>query len=91
VEGFAMRAIFGIIVLLAVMVAGAWALGLIDIQQTRDGKMPVIKAEAGELPGFDVKTSKIEMGSTNTMVDVPTVGTRKERVETPTIDVKKPE
>ncbi len=86
-----MRFLLSLIVMVAIGIAAAWALGFIDIRKTHDGKMPTITAKAGELPGFEVKTSAVEIGTQNTTVDVPTVGTRKETVQTPTVTVKKPQ
>ncbi|WP_293879987.1 hypothetical protein [Sphingomonas sp.] len=76
---------------MVVVIAGiaAFALGFINIDKTKDGKLPAIRAEGGQMPGFDVKTGKVEVGTKKTTVDVPTVGTHKETIETPTIGVKK--
>jgi hypothetical protein len=84
-----MRAILG--VLLVVVLAGiaAFALGFINIDKTKDGKLPAIRAEGGTLPAFDVKTGGLEVGTKKTTVDVPNVGTHKETIETPTVGVKK--
>jgi hypothetical protein len=77
-KGLAMR-LFGALVILLLIVGGAaWALGLIDIDQTRKGALPEIRAEGGTLPKFDVKAAQVDVGTTNTTV------------QTPTIEVKKP-
>ena len=86
-----MRTLLGLILIIGIFVFIANAFGLIDISRTREGKLPELKAEGGQLPGFDVRTAKVEMGTRNTTVAVPTVGTRNETVAVPTLEVKKPE
>lgn len=79
-----------IIAVIAILVViGAFAFGLVDISQTRETKLPEVKAEGGQLPAFDVNTADVKVGTTNTTVDLPKVETTKEKVELPTVDVKK--
>ena len=85
-----MRFLIGLVVVVVIVAVAAISFGFVDINRTQEGKLPEIRAEGGQLPGYDVKTAKIEVGTTNTTVDVPTVGTRKETVQTPTVEVKKP-
>jgi hypothetical protein len=84
-----MRAILGLLLVIVIAGIAAFYLGFIDIDKTKDGKMPAIRAEGGQMPGFAVKTGSIDVGTKNTTVDVPNVGTHKETVQTPTIGVKK--
>jgi hypothetical protein len=84
-----MRALLGILLIVVIAGIAAFALGFIDIDKTKDGKLPAIRAEGGQLPGFEVKTGKLEVGTKTTTVDVPNVGTHKEVIETPTVGVKK--
>lgn len=86
-----MRAILGLLLVIVLAGIAAFALGFINIDKTKDGKLPAIRAEGGALPAFDVKTGGIEVGTKNTTVEVPNVGTHKETVQTPTIGVKKAE
>ena len=86
-----MRALLTIALIIVVGLVAAFALGLLNIDQTRTARLPGVKVEGGQMPGFDVKAGKIEMGTTNTSVDVPTVGTRRETVSVPTIGVHKAE
>ena len=78
------------VVAIAAIIA-AFAFGLIDINQTKETKLPEVSVQGGQTPAFDVDTAKVDVGTTNTSVDLPTVkvGTTKENVELPTVDVKK--
>ncbi|ARS27475.1 hypothetical protein [Sphingomonas sp. KC8] len=83
-----------LIVLIAIVaIVGAFAFGLIDINQTKETRLPEIAVEGGQAPAFDVKTAKVDVGTTTTSVDVPKVevGTTKEEVKVPTVEVKKAE
>lgn len=85
----------GILIVLVAIAAivGAFAFGLIDINQTKETKLPEIAVEGGQAPAFDVKTAKVDVGTTTTSVELPKVevGTTKEQVKLPTVDVKKAE
>lgn len=84
-----MRAILGILLVVVIAGIAAFALGFLDVDKTKDGKLPAIRAEGGQLPGFEVSTGKLEVGTKNTTVEVPNVGTHKETIQTPTVGVKK--
>jgi hypothetical protein len=84
-----MRAILGIALVIVIGLIAAFSLGLLNIDRTRTGKLPVIRAEGGQLPGFDVKAGQVDVGEKKTTVDVPTMGTKKEVISVPTVDVKK--
>lgn len=79
------------IVIIVALVVAAFAFGLINVDQVREAKVPDIKVETsgGQAPAFDIDTAKINVGETETAVDVPTVdvGTKKETVTLPTISV----
>lgn len=80
-----------IIVVVVILAAiAAFALGLVDVRQTRDARLPEVKAEGGQLPAFDVNTAKVEVGKKTTDIEVPKVevGREKVGVEVPTVDVK---
>jgi len=83
-----------IIVLVAVVVAiGAFAFGLVDINQTRSGQLPEVAVQGGQTPAFDVKTADVDVGTKTESIDVPkvAVGTQEEEVKVPTVNVNKPE
>jgi len=82
-----MRPVLAIVLVAVLALIAALALGFVDIDQTKQGALPEIRADGGNLPEFDVKTADVEVGTTNTTIDVPTVETRKERVELPDVKV----
>ncbi|SNS18214.1 hypothetical protein SAMN06295912_102148 [Sphingomonas laterariae] len=81
--------IVAVVAILAVI--AAFAFGLVDINQTRETKLPEVAVEGGQAPAFDVKTADVHVGTKSTSIEVPKVevGTTKEKVELPTVDVKK--
>lgn len=85
-----MRGIIVAVVLVIVVIA-AFAFGLVDINQTKDAKLPEVAVQGGQAPAFDVDTAKVDVGTKETNVDVPKVevGTTKAEVELPTVDVEK--
>lgn len=81
--------IVAVIAILAII--AAFAFGLIDISQTKTGKLPEVSVQGGQAPSFDVSTAKVDVGSKSKEVDVPKVevGTTKTTVDVPTVDVQK--
>lgn len=73
-----MRIIGGLLVIILLVLAGGIATGFIDLQKTQDGRLPEIAVKEGALPKYEANVAKVE------------VGTRKETVDVPTVDVKKP-
>ncbi|MFY9349979.1 MAG: hypothetical protein WBL20_19340 [Sphingobium sp.] len=73
-----MRVIGGVLVIILLILAGGIATGFIDLQKTQDGRLPEVAIKEGKLPQYDADVAKVE------------VGTRKETIEVPTVDVKKP-
>lgn len=80
-----------LLVVVALVVA-AFAFGLIDIDQTREAKVPDVKVETsgGQAPAFDVNTADVDVGTKKESIDVPTVNidTKKADIAVPTVDVK---
>lgn len=66
--------LIALLVVVALVVA-AFAFGLIDIDQTKSLKAPEVSVTGGQAPAFDVDTATVD------------VGTKKEIIEVPTIDV----
>ncbi|HEX7822411.1 MAG TPA: hypothetical protein VF463_17545 [Sphingobium sp.] len=88
-----MGRVLGSIVLLVVIVFGvAWAFGLVNLQQTRDAKLPSLSVQGGQLPKFDADVANVQVGTKTQTVDVPRVdvGTTEKKVEVPSISVDKP-
>lgn len=65
------------LLVIAALVVAAFAFGLIDIDQTKQAKLPDVEVntEGGQAPSFDVDTADVD------------VGTKKETIEVPTVDV----
>jgi len=80
----------GIIALAVLVVVVLFATGFWSANVTREGALPSIKVDAqgGELPKVDVNSKKIVVGTTDQTVDVPTVQTKKTKIEVPTVGVK---
>jgi hypothetical protein len=79
--------------LLAVIVFGvAWAFGFVNLQQTRDAKLPSVSVQGGQMPKFDADVAKVDVGTKTENVAVPqvNVGTTEKKIDVPSIDVQKP-
>jgi hypothetical protein len=85
-----MRGIIVAAVLILAVIA-AFAFGLVDVNQTKETKLPEVAVKGGQAPAFDVDTAKVDVGTKETSVAVPKVevGTTKADVELPTVDVQK--
>lgn len=61
------------------LVVAAFALGLVNIDQVQDAKLPDVKVETsgGQAPTFDVDTAKIDVGTKTETIEVPTVNVEK--------------
>lgn len=85
----------GIIVAIVAVLAiiAAFAFGLIDIDQTKETKLPNVAVSGGQAPAFDVDTAKVDVGTKTEDITVPKVdvGTTKADIKVPTVDVKKAE
>lgn len=74
-----LRFIAGLLVVGLILLATAFAFGLIKMEQTGDARLPRIAIEKGTLPTYKADMIKVE------------VGTKNETVQVPTVDVQKPE
>ena len=72
-----MRVIGGLLLILLLILAGGIVTGFIDLQQTQAGKLPVIAVQGGKLPKYEANVAKVEVGSRNETVEVPTVDVKK--------------
>ncbi len=81
--------IIAIVAVLAII--AAFAFGLIDIDQTKETKLPKVAVEGGQAPAFDVDTAKIDVGTKSEAITVPKVeiGTTETEIKVPTVDVDK--
>lgn len=80
-------------VIVIIAIIAAFAFGLIDINQTKETRLPEVSVRGGQAPAFDVDTADVDVGTKNTTVDLPKVdvGTTEEQVKLPTVDVDKAE
>lgn len=83
----------GLLILVAVVVVlgiVAVATGFINLSG-REGEMPKVAVEGGQLPAVNADVGSVDVGTTSTTVDVPKVevGTTEEQVKLPSVDVKK--
>lgn len=70
--------ILGALLLIALLVVGAGiALGFIDVQKTRDGQLPQVAVKQGTLPKYEANVARLEVGTRNETVAVPTVAVKK--------------
>ena len=83
--------VLAILVILATI--AALVLGLVDIDQQKGARLPSISGDAkgGQLPSFDVSTAKVQVGTKDASVDLPTVTVEKKKttLEVPTVSVRK--
>lgn len=73
-----MRRFLATLVLLVVLVVGiAWAFGFLSLRQTQDAKLPTVSVTGGQGPKFDADVAKVDVGTKNETVQVPTVDVQK--------------
>jgi hypothetical protein len=72
-----MRFIGGLLIIVLLVLAGGIATGFIDLQKTQDGRLPEIAVKEGALPKYEANVAKVEVGSRNETVAVPTVDVKK--------------
>lgn len=63
------------LLIVVALVVAAFAFGLIDIDQTRSAKLPDVEVETkgGQAPKFDVDTADVDVGSKKETIEVPTI------------------
>lgn len=77
------RTLLGLILLVLVVAAALYAFGVIDVRQTREAKLPEVKAEGGQLPAFDVDAPDVDVGTRNETVKVPEISVGREKDDAP--------
>ena len=83
------RTLLILLILAALAALVAYALGLLDFDQTREGALPSVKVEGGQLPSFDADVADVDVGTTNTTIETPKIETEKTTIQTPTIEIDK--
>lgn len=61
--------IAGVVLVIAV----AFGIYMVDIDQTEDGSLPTVSIEGGSMPEYDTEVGDIEVGEEDVTVTVPTV------------------
>jgi hypothetical protein len=86
-----MRGLLILLLVLVIVLIGAFAFNLIDINQTREARLPTVAVSGGQAPAYDVSTGKVELGTKPAPVDMPKVdvGTVRKTVDVPTVNVSK--
>ncbi|MGK6320785.1 hypothetical protein [Sphingomonas sp. DT-204] len=72
-----MRTLLALIGLAVVVLIVLMALGLVSIDQTRQASLPKINVEGGQAPEFKADVGRIDVGTVNKTVQVPTIGVEK--------------
>ncbi|MCC1494909.1 hypothetical protein [Cognatishimia sp. F0-27] len=81
----------------AVVLVGAAAIYMIDIDQTEEAALPDVEmtVEGGNMPEFDAEVGSVSVGEEDVTVSVPDVDvdvtTEEETVSVPTLNVSPPE
>ena len=78
-----------ILVLVILAAIAAVATGYVNLHGS-PGTAPKISIEGGKAPSINADVGSIDLGTKNSTVEVPTVGTTEKKVSTPTVTVKKP-
>jgi len=61
------------LIISAVIVPLAAGLAACDVDQTKEGELPNVEVEGGQVPEFDVETADVDVGTKTTTVEVPDV------------------
>ena len=62
-----------LLIVSALLGAGALTLAGCDVQKTQNGEAPKVKVEGGQLPAYNVTGPDVNVGTKNETVQVPTV------------------
>ncbi|MBA2932698.1 hypothetical protein HZF05_01190 [Sphingomonas sp. CGMCC 1.13654] len=72
-----MRAILVLLVIVVLVGIGAIALGYVNVSQTKTASLPTISVQGGSAPAFNVQTANVSVGVENHVVQTPTVNVQK--------------
>ena len=71
-----------VLVIIVLFATGFWS------ADVKEGALPEVKVEGGALPGVDVDSKEVVVGTTETQVEVPKIETEKETIDVPVVGVK---
>ena len=83
-----MRAVVTILAIIVVIAIIAVATGFVNLHSS-PGALPKVSVEGGKAPTVAANVGSVDVGTTNTTVDVPKVDTVKKTVAVPTVAVHK--
>lgn len=86
------RTVLIILALAALVLLALLATGVLNVNQTREAKLPDVDVSAagGQAPAFDVDAKEVVVGTTETNVTVPDVDvdSKETKVDVPVVGVK---
>ncbi|HEV2080341.1 MAG TPA: hypothetical protein VGR19_10670 [Allosphingosinicella sp.] len=86
------RTVLILLAIAALVLLVLFATGILDMNQTREAKLPDVdvSAQGGQAPAFDVDAKEVVVGTTETQVEVPDVDvqTKETTVDVPVVGVK---
>lgn len=86
------RTVLILLAIAALVLLVLFATGILDVNQTKDAKLPDVNVSAsgGQAPAFDVDAKEVVVGTTETNVSVPDVdiNSKETTVDVPVIGVK---
>jgi hypothetical protein len=72
-----MRTLLALIGIIVIVLVVLMALGFINLDQTREGRMPSVSVQGGQAPAFRADVGSVDVGTENKTVQVPTVAVNK--------------
>jgi hypothetical protein len=72
-----MRGILVLLVIVVLVAIAAIGLGYVNVSKTRDGSLPTVSVKGGQAPAFDVQTANVSVGTENHVVQTPVVNVQK--------------
>lgn len=73
-----------VLVVIVLFASGFWS------ADVKEGALPDVdvSAQGGEMPGVELDSKEVVVGTTETNVEVPTIDTKTEKVDVPVVGVK---
>jgi hypothetical protein len=83
------RTVLGLLVVIVLIAIVLFATGFWSAD-VKEGALPDVdvSAEGGKMPGVDVDSKELVVGTTETEIEVPKVTTETEKVDVPVVGVK---
>lgn len=68
-----MRAVLALVAIVILLLIVGVATGFLNFSQTREARLPEVKVEGGQAPSFDADMGKVDVGTKNETIKVPTI------------------